>query len=118
HRFSLSAVLPSELGRSLDLRGEFEQLASAEGQAFSLQNSAGQLYAHVDRMSPLGWSTWIDTPRQLLSGEVSAKGWVELNAGKIEHYTSDMTAWKGRWGLNDLHDGAHIEAESLRLYLA
>lgn len=118
HRFSLSAVPPVELGHSLDLRGEFKQFASTEDQAFSLQNSAGRLYAHVDRMSPAGWSAWIDTPPQLVSGEVSAKGWIALNGGKIDHYTSDMTSRNGRWALEDLGDDAYIQSEFLRLYLA
>ncbi|WP_143705182.1 YhdP family protein [Pollutimonas nitritireducens] len=118
HRFSLSAAPPSELGRSLDLRGEFRQLTAAQGQAFSLRNSVGTLYAHIDRMSPLGWSTWIDTPRQLLSGEVTAKGWLELNAGTMGRYTLDMAAWNGRWTLDELPDGGHVAAEFLHLYLA
>lgn len=118
HRFSLSAVPPSELGGALDLRGAFQQWPSARGQAFSLQSSTGQLYAHIQEMSPMGWSTWIDTPQQLESGRVSAKGWITLDAGKIQHYTSDMTAENGRWALDDTEGAAHVESDSIRLYLA
>ncbi len=115
HAFSLVATLPPELGRTLDVRGNFKQASTSQSKMFSFENGTGLVYAHVDKMRPLGWSPWADLPQQLESGEVSAKWWLTLNAGRADHLTSDVSVEHGRWGLGKQ---ARIQAEYLRLYMA
>ncbi|WP_353146708.1 YhdP family protein [Pollutimonas bauzanensis] len=115
HHFSLTAIPPTELGDSLDVRGQFLYDASDASQAFSLQNSNGQLYMHVDKMRPLGWSPWVDLPQPLESGEVSAKGWLAFSAGQLTHFTSDIIVENGRLGFGG---NTHVQADSLRWYMA
>lgn len=115
HRFSLAATLPPELGQTLDVRGQFLHKPKGASQAFSLEDSDGQLYAHVEKMRPMGWSSWVELPQYLKSGEVSAKGWLKLVAGRADHFTSDVMVENGRWGFGD---DAHVSADALRLYMA
>jgi uncharacterized protein (TIGR02099 family) len=114
HNFSLIASLPPELGVTLDVRGNFKQTSALQAQAFSFENGEGLVYAHVDRMRPLGWSPWIDLPQQLGSGEVSAKWWLSVAGGRAGQLTSDVSVHNGRW---DLGEQAHVRADYLRLYM-
>src|SRR5690606_33377745 len=83
HRFMLRADTPAELGRSLDLRGEFLHVPARDSGRLSLNDGRGQLYAHVEDMRPLGWAPWLDMPQDLKSGEMSARGWLKFEAGGI-----------------------------------
>ncbi|WP_143160846.1 YhdP family protein [Pollutimonas bauzanensis] len=115
HSFSARAIPPSELGQSLDVRGQFRQASGGGPQAFSLKDGAGQVYVNVEKMRPLGWSPWLDMPQPLESGEVSAQAWLTLAAGGIARYTSDVTVKQGRWRFGDK---AYVQADFLRLYMA
>jgi uncharacterized protein (TIGR02099 family) len=115
HRFSLAAVPPPELGESLDMRGTFRQAAAAAAGQFTPAGGAGELYARVEDMRPLGWSPWVDLPHNLKSGRVSAQGWMRFGAGEIQHFTSDVSVSHGSWNF----DGeAHVQAAFMRLYVA
>lgn len=115
HRFSLVATPPPQLGQALDVRGQFHQVSGAGQQNFSLENSIGQVYVHIDKMRPLGWGPWLDMPQTLESGEVSVRNWLTFTNGKADHFTSDSTIEQGRWRFGD---NAHVHADFLRLYLA
>ncbi|MFW7343634.1 YhdP family protein [Pollutimonas sp. H1-120] len=115
HRFSLAAVPPSQLGESLDVRGTFRQAAAVPIGEFTPAGGTGQLYARVEDMRPLGWSPWVDLPQSLKSGRLSAQGWLRFGAGKIQHFTSDVSVSHGRW---DFGDQAQVQAGFVRLYLA
>lgn len=114
HRFMLRAETPASLGRSLDLRGEFQHLPTGESGRLSLNEGRGQLYAHVEDMRPLGWAPWIDMPQDLKSGKVSARSWLKFDAGAIRSLTSDVTVGNGYW------ESAHHQARaaSLRLFMS
>ncbi|NYT61355.1 TIGR02099 family protein [Alcaligenaceae bacterium] len=115
HRFSLVATPAPELGQALDMRGRFEQVSGIGQQAFSLENSVGQIYVHVEKMRPVGWRPWLDMPQHLESGEVSAQSWLAFADGKLSYFTSDTTVKQGRWRFGD---NAHVQADFLRLYMA
>lgn len=115
HRYSLMAVPPSELGESLDMRGTFRQAAADSPGTFAFAGGAGQLYARIEDMRPLGWSPWMDLPQSLKSGRVSAQAWLRFGAGEIQHFTSDVSVSHGHW---DFEGQAQVQAGFLRLYLA
>src|SRR5690606_14828710 len=91
HRFSLAATPPPELGAALDMRGVYEPGRSHSSEPFGPEGGAGRLYAHVDDMHSRGWAPWLDLPQDLKSGRVSARAWLDFDAGRIRYFTSDVS---------------------------
>jgi uncharacterized protein (TIGR02099 family) len=114
HRFMLTAVPPSNLGKSLELRGEFHREAGLADHPFALDHGRARLYVHIDKMQPLGWRPWLDVSTHLASGEVSARAWLALNRGIPGQFTSDVSINDGRL---DFGDNAHVQAGYLRLHM-
>ncbi|HUH60470.1 MAG TPA: YhdP family protein [Candidimonas sp.] len=115
HRFMLTAMPPTRLGKSLDLRGEFQRKAGLADHPFALEHGQGRLYVHIEKMQPLGWRPWFDVSTHVESGEVSAKAWLALAGGVPGEFTSDVSIKEGRLAFGG---STHVEAGFLRLHMS
>src|SRR5690606_18460640 len=70
---------------------------------------------HVDDMHSRGWAPWLDLPQDLKSGRVSARAWLEFDAGRIRYFTSDVSVLHGHWSLENK---VQASANFLRLFVA
>lgn len=112
HQFSLIAAPPAALGASLDMRGQFHRVPEDVAAHFTTEDLKGQLYARIEDMRPLAWGPWLDLPRNLESGRVSAQTWLELEEGDIDRFTAELQIQAGRWGLGT---GAHAQTDALSM---
>ena len=85
HRFALQAIPPEDLATPLDLRGEFY--------GASFDNPAkwhGILYTRLDYTNVTAWRPWLDLPGEFSRGRGALRGWLGIDAGKINQVTVDM----------------------------
>ena len=85
HRFAVRALPPAELSAQLDVRGDFY------GQSFDqLYNWRGQLYTQLDYADVGAWRTWLPLPAGFKLGKGALRGWLDVEAGKVNRLTADL----------------------------
>jgi len=85
HRFALQAIPPEDLATPLDLRGEFY--------GASFDNPAkwhGILNTRLDYTIVTAWRPWLVLAGEFSRGRGALRGWLGIDAGKINQITVDM----------------------------
>lgn len=113
HSFALEAQLPPELGQMLDVRGVIGSQEARRDDAGGLVDA--QLYASVRQLRPDALSPWLDIPRTLSVGTVSAQARLDLRNGQAATLTALLDLGCGNW-----HPGFGVQlaADALQLYMS
>ncbi len=110
HRFVLRGSAGDALARKVELRGEFNRsLFSAN--AANAANWSGQLYAEVDDVEPLAWSSWVKPPP--VAGRIAGRAWLQLDRGKFTELTSDVAVRGVDWSAGN--EGPAVRGGSAQL---
>jgi uncharacterized protein YhdP len=88
HRFALRALPPEELATPLDVRGDFHG-ASFE----NLEEWRGNIFTQLDFTDLTAWRSWLDLPREFNLGRGALRGWMNIEAGKVNGITADLALY-------------------------
>jgi len=85
HSVGLSALLPAELGASLELRAVLEGAELADPAAWK-----GRLYAELGYTDLAAWRAWVDYPWRIEQGHGALRAWLAFEAGEVRRATADL----------------------------
>lgn len=114
HTVQLQATPPAALATALDIRGELLGTSLNEQGKFTLKGSHARFYAKVDNLKPTGWKPWVDMPQNLVSGEVSAQFWLDVQETRPVRAASDVQVQGGLWTFDTL---ARVGVDRARIFL-